>query len=101
MSVGRTGSNIGCQLLKMVAGNSLCDKAKGSNLCLVVNVFHGHAHNHKCQLQDHPMYLTGFGLKDLKTFFKFQFGCASHPPCITFHYVQFLDLHFHQWGEIS
>ncbi|KIK80577.1 hypothetical protein PAXRUDRAFT_158279, partial [Paxillus rubicundulus Ve08.2h10] len=96
-------SEIGCQLLKTVATSSLCDKAKGSNLCLAVNAFHGHAHNHKCQLQNHPMYLTGFGLEDLETCKRVFSSSNSVVPLIHhashFHYIQFLDLQFRQWDK--
>ncbi|KAG2031021.1 hypothetical protein BDR03DRAFT_1016527 [Suillus americanus] len=62
------GSDIGCSLSKTVAASPIQDKAFNRKLSLSVNAFHGHAHNRKCQLQYHPMYLHGFGLKDLKTF---------------------------------
>ncbi|KAG2357428.1 hypothetical protein BDR07DRAFT_1490693 [Suillus spraguei] len=72
------GSDIGCSLSKTVAASSIRDKAFNRKLSLLVNAFHGHAHNCKCQLQYHPMYLRGFGLKISKL-------------------VNFLDLHFDQW----
>ncbi|EGO04369.1 hypothetical protein SERLA73DRAFT_44780 [Serpula lacrymans var. lacrymans S7.3] len=31
------------------------------------NAFHGYAHNWRCQLLNHPFYLTGFGLEDMET----------------------------------
>ncbi|KAF8229079.1 hypothetical protein L208DRAFT_1100087, partial [Tricholoma matsutake] len=35
------------------------------SLQLAVDAFHGHAHNCMCQLVSHPLFLNGFGLKDL------------------------------------
>ncbi|KAG1742887.1 hypothetical protein EDB19DRAFT_1894855 [Suillus lakei] len=71
------GSNIGCSLSKTAAQHKLL---------LSVNAFHGHAHNRKCQLQFHPMYLCGFGLEDLETCERI-FASSN----------AFLDLHFDQW----
>jgi hypothetical protein len=61
------GSDIGCSLSKTLTASSIQDKADNLKLLLSVNAFHGHAHNQKCQLQYHPMYLCGFGLKYLET----------------------------------
>ncbi|KAG1729376.1 hypothetical protein EDB19DRAFT_1641971, partial [Suillus lakei] len=95
------GSNIGCSLSKTVAASSIRDKAAQHKLSLSVNAFHGHAHNRKCQLQFHPMYLRGFGLEDLETC-KWIFASSNAAASLIrhvshFHYVQFLDLHFDQW----
>ncbi|KAG2148711.1 uncharacterized protein EDB93DRAFT_1240474 [Suillus bovinus] len=87
------GSNIRCSLRKMKAANY--------HLILAINTFHGHAHNHKCQLQHHPLYLRGFGLKDLETCEHVFATSNAAAPLIHhashFHYVQFLELHFDQW----
>ncbi|KAG2357099.1 hypothetical protein BDR07DRAFT_1231179, partial [Suillus spraguei] len=95
------GSDIGCSLSKTVAASSIRDKAFNRKLSLSVNAFHGHAHNCKCQLQYHPMYLRGFGLKDLETCERI-FASSNAAVCLIchashFHYSQFLDLHFDQW----
>ncbi|KAG2133401.1 hypothetical protein BD769DRAFT_1627423 [Suillus cothurnatus] len=78
-----------------------CNKAFNHKLSLSVNAFHGHAHNRKCQLQYHPMYLCGFGLEDLETCERI-FASSNAAVCLIFHashfhYSQFLDLHFDQW----
>ncbi|KAG1736433.1 uncharacterized protein EDB91DRAFT_1238058 [Suillus paluster] len=77
------------------------NKADNHKLSLSVNAFHGHAHNRKCQLQYHPMYLRGFRLEDLKTC-EHIFASSNTTACLIrhashFHYGQFLDLHFDQW----
>ncbi|KAG1797809.1 uncharacterized protein HD556DRAFT_1233127 [Suillus plorans] len=58
---------IGCSLVKIVAASSIYDKAADHHLLLVVNVFHEHIYNHKCQLQHHLLYLCRLGLEDLET----------------------------------
>ncbi|KAG1812026.1 hypothetical protein EV424DRAFT_1473620 [Suillus variegatus] len=87
------GSDIGCSLRKTKAGDH--------HLILAVNTFHGHAHNRKCQLQHHPLYLRGFGLEDLETCERVFAASNAAAPLIRhashFHYVQFLELHFDQW----
>ncbi|KAG2127666.1 hypothetical protein DEU56DRAFT_758550 [Suillus clintonianus] len=85
----------------MVAASSIREKAADHNLILAVNTFHGHVHNHKCQLQHHPLYLHGFGLEDLETCERVFAASNAAAPLIChashFHYVQFLELHFDQW----
>ena len=68
---------------------------------LVVNAFHGHAHNRMCQLQYHPLYLPGTGLEDFETC-EHVFSSSNATAGLIrhashFHYVQFLKLHFSQW----
>ncbi|KAG1802335.1 hypothetical protein EV424DRAFT_1474690 [Suillus variegatus] len=95
------GSDIRCSLQKTVAASSIQQKAGDHHLILAVNAFHGHAHNRKCQLQHHPLYLCGFGLEDLETCEHVFAASNAAVPLIHhvshFHYVQFLELHFNQW----
>jgi hypothetical protein len=95
------GTDIGCSLRKTVAASSIREKAADHHLILAVNAFHGHAHNRKCQLQHHPLYLRGFGLEDLETCERVFAASNAAAPLIRhashFHYVQFLELHFDQW----
>ncbi|KAG1764991.1 hypothetical protein EDD22DRAFT_978874 [Suillus occidentalis] len=95
------GSDIGCSLTKTVAASSIRDKAADHHLLLAVNAFHAHAHNRKCQLRHHPLYLCGFGLEDLETCERIFVGSNAAALLIRhashFHYVQYLDLHFDQW----
>jgi len=99
------GSDIGCSLSKTITASSIRDKAANNKLSLSVNAFHGHTHNHKCQLQYHPMYLCGFGLEDLETC-ECIFASSNAAVCLIhhashFHYNQFLNLHFDQWDMIN
>ncbi|KIY43009.1 hypothetical protein FISHEDRAFT_54321, partial [Fistulina hepatica ATCC 64428] len=62
--------------------------------------FHGYAHNCCCMLENHPLYLTDFGIEDLFTcecFFSSMNGVAPL-VCHTspFHWLQFVDLHLQQ-----
>lgn len=69
----------------------------------VVCAFHGYAHNRLCQLSNHPLYLIGFGIEDLEGMERVFAASNSVARVIRyasqFHYLQFLDLHFHQWDE--
>ncbi|KAG1771378.1 hypothetical protein EV702DRAFT_1181467 [Suillus placidus] len=95
------GTDIGCSLRKTVAASSIREKAAIHHLILAVNAFHGHAHNCKCQLQHHPLYLCGFGLEDLETCEHVFAASNAAAPLIHdashCHYIQFLELHFNQW----
>ncbi|KAF8131112.1 hypothetical protein EV363DRAFT_1165856, partial [Boletus edulis] len=51
------GHNIGCVLKGTITLSSLGEKANEANLKIVVNMFHGFAHNWACQLENHPLYL--------------------------------------------
>ncbi|KAF8836265.1 hypothetical protein BDN67DRAFT_911516 [Paxillus ammoniavirescens] len=77
------GHDIGCSSRKTVAASSLGMKTKEEKLRVVVNTSHGFAHNHLWQLQNHLLYLTGFA------------SLTRHSS--SFHWKQFLDLHFDQW----
>ncbi|KAF9223817.1 hypothetical protein BS17DRAFT_668077, partial [Gyrodon lividus] len=61
------GHDIGCASKKTIAASSIGAKSKELNLHVVVNMFHGFAHNRLCQLQNHLLYLQGFGNEDLET----------------------------------
>ncbi|KAF8432351.1 hypothetical protein L210DRAFT_3413994, partial [Boletus edulis BED1] len=97
------GHDIGCSSSTTVANSTLGARAKESNLKIVVNVFHGYAHNHACQLANHPLYLSGFGNEDLETCERIFSSSNSTAPLIRhasyFHWKQFLDLHFDQWDK--
>ena len=76
---------------------------KDFNLKVVVNAFHGFARNRICQLQNHPLYLTGFGIEDLETCERIFSSSNSAAVLIRhaslFHWTQYLDLHFDQWDS--
>ncbi|OAX32642.1 hypothetical protein K503DRAFT_852090 [Rhizopogon vinicolor AM-OR11-026] len=65
MSVyGQNGScayDIGCAFSKTLNASSLGLRARTLGLRMMVGAFHGHAHNRKCQLDWHPMYISGTG----------------------------------------
>ncbi|KAG1850404.1 hypothetical protein F4604DRAFT_1934402 [Suillus subluteus] len=97
------GYDIGCSSHKTVAASSIAAKANANNLVIAVNAFHGYAHNHQCQLANHPLYLNGFGIEDLETC-KWIFSSSNSVASLIrhtsyFHWVQFLDLHFDQWDK--
>jgi len=53
--------DIGCTFTKTLEASSLGPVAAELNLHMMVGSFHGHAHNRQCQLDWHPMYITGIG----------------------------------------
>jgi Kyakuja-Dileera-Zisupton transposase len=69
----------------------------------MVGAFHGHAHNQKCQLDWHPVYITGTGHSEGE-------GCehifsASNAlargtrHASTFHRHQTIEQHFTFWND--
>lgn len=98
------GADIGCSFTETVKHSKLLkDKASQLRLQVVVNTFHGWAHNHLCQLQYHPLYRKGAGLEDLETLERIfsASNTIAQTICHTtkFHWLQALDLHFRQWDE--
>ncbi|KAF8447619.1 hypothetical protein L210DRAFT_3609891 [Boletus edulis BED1] len=97
------GHDISCASKSTVASSSLGPKAAELNLQIVVNAFHGFAHNRTCQLDNHPLYLRGFGNEDLETCERIFSSSNSTAPLIRhasyFHWKQFIDLHFDQWDQ--
>ncbi|KAG2045678.1 hypothetical protein BDR06DRAFT_843961, partial [Suillus hirtellus] len=53
--------NIGCTSCKIIACSLISTKAQKHNLIIVINAFHGYAHNCHCRLAHHPLYFEGFG----------------------------------------
>ncbi|KAI6046661.1 hypothetical protein EDC04DRAFT_2549663, partial [Pisolithus marmoratus] len=95
------GHDVGCVSKKTIATSSLGTKAREKQLKVVVNAFHGFAHNHMCQLESHPLYQLGFGNEDLETC-EHIFSSSNNTALLIchalgFHWKQFLDLHFSQW----
>ena len=96
------GFNIGCSFDKTVkASTLLADKAMTLGLQVVVNAFHGWAHNWLCQLVYHPLYCHTLGLEDLETLERVfsSSNLIAHTIHHTskFHWAQYVDLHFQQW----
>ncbi|KAL0567617.1 hypothetical protein V5O48_014382 [Marasmius crinis-equi] len=61
------GYGIMCAFYKtLLRSRKLGDQVVACQLRGVVPAFHGHAHNRKCQVSWHPMYIKGVGLKDFE-----------------------------------
>ncbi|KAG1884167.1 hypothetical protein F4604DRAFT_1920018 [Suillus subluteus] len=58
---GACAYDIGCAFAKTLANSTLGQRAGSLNLQMMVGAFHGHAHNRRCQLDWHPMYIEGTG----------------------------------------
>ncbi|KAH7902808.1 hypothetical protein BJ138DRAFT_967043, partial [Hygrophoropsis aurantiaca] len=97
------GHDIGCASKVTIAASSVGAKAKNLGLQVAVNAFHGFAHNRRCQLRNHPLYLEGFGIEDLETCERIFSSSNSAAILIRhashFHWTQYLDLHFNQWDN--
>ncbi|KAI5991218.1 hypothetical protein EDD15DRAFT_2388647 [Pisolithus albus] len=53
--------DIGCTFATTLANSSIGLKASSLNTRMLMGAFHGHAHNRKCQLDWHPLYVCGTG----------------------------------------
>ena len=96
--------NIGCSFdLTIKNSPMLVVTAKAQGLQVVVNAFHGWAHNRLSQLKYHLVYQTGMGLEDLKMLEQFfsSLNTIAHTVqhATSYHWYQATDLHFHQWEE--
>ncbi|KAG1727456.1 uncharacterized protein EDB91DRAFT_1239525 [Suillus paluster] len=101
---GQNGScayDIGCAFSKTLSTSSLGLCADALALCMMVCTFHGHAHNHKCQLDWHPMYISRTGHTEGE-------GCEhifsplneltwSTRHASPFHWHQSIEEHFNFW----
>lgn len=58
---GGCAYDIGCAFAKTLTNSSLGPRAHALDLRMMVGAFHGHAHNRRCQLDWHPMYIDGTG----------------------------------------
>ena len=79
--------------------------ARDLHLKVVADAFHGHVHNHLCQLSNHPPFLKGFGLEDLATCERI-FSGSNLVTCLIrhasyFHWLQFLDHQMDQWDRTN
>ncbi|KAG1842557.1 hypothetical protein F4604DRAFT_1938762 [Suillus subluteus] len=97
------GHDICCSSRKTITASSIGARAKSLNLIVAINNFHGYAHNCHCQLQNHPLYLKGFGNEDLETC-ECIFSSSNSATVLVhhasyFHWRQFLNLHFDQWDH--
>jgi hypothetical protein len=60
------GYDIGCRFSTTLCQNNLGPHAHELNYTLLVGSFHGHAHNHLCQLSNLATYIDGISLEDLE-----------------------------------
>ena len=61
------GFDIGCSFKSTLSNSPLLkDRASKQNLLLLLNAFHGYAHNRQCQMSNHPLYVKGCGLEDFE-----------------------------------
>ncbi|KAL0058192.1 hypothetical protein AAF712_015142 [Marasmius tenuissimus] len=93
------GYDIMCAFLKtLLRSPQLREKVIACRLRGVVPSFHGHAHNRKCQVSWHPMYIDGVGLEDFeeceRTFSESNHLAATTRLATEFHCHQSLMEHF-------
>ncbi len=97
------GHDIACSFTATLRDSSISEKVREHRLSMSVNAFHGHAHNRRCQLKNHPLYRTVLGLEDLETCERVFSASNAVARVIRFashfHWQQFLELHFKQWNE--
>ncbi|KAI6016430.1 hypothetical protein PISMIDRAFT_119470, partial [Pisolithus microcarpus 441] len=60
-SNGMVFYDIGCAFATTLTNSTITLKALSLNTQMLVGAFHGHAHNCKCQLNWHPLYIRGTG----------------------------------------
>ncbi|KAG2120042.1 hypothetical protein DEU56DRAFT_928749 [Suillus clintonianus] len=100
---GACAYDIGCAFTKTLSNSSLGSRAHQLGFRLMVGAFHGHAHNRKCQLDWHPLYISGTGHSEGE-------GCehifsASNAlargtrHASTFHRHQTINQHFTFWND--
>ncbi|KAG0702024.1 hypothetical protein DFH29DRAFT_999672 [Suillus ampliporus] len=98
------GYDVGCTFGKIIRNSPLLGAKAGANqLQVIINSFHGYAHNRSCQLRYHPLYQPGFGIEDLETmehvFSSSNSVSRSVRYASKFHWAQSIDLHFQQWDD--
>ncbi|KAL0566107.1 hypothetical protein V5O48_015913 [Marasmius crinis-equi] len=91
--------DIMCAFYKtLLRSAKLRDQVLAFRLRGVVPAFHGHAHNHKCQVSWHPMYVNGAGIEDFeeceRTFSESNKLAASTRLATEFHRHQSILEHF-------
>ncbi|RDX42144.1 hypothetical protein OH76DRAFT_1488926 [Lentinus brumalis] len=88
------GYDIACEFSKTLGRSSLGARAS-ETVSGVVPAFHGHSHNHRCQLDWHPMYMADVGKEDFEgceRFFSFSNGLAASTRLATaFHRHQAIE----------
>jgi len=84
-------------------GSILGPQATKENMRLVVDGFHGHAHNRGCQVDFHPQYIVGNGRSDHagceRVFDSSNDLAATTRHASRFHRQQAIEQHFGFWDE--
>jgi hypothetical protein len=102
-SNGGCAYDIGCTFTTTLKNSSLGLKAAALNFWLMVGTFHGHAHNRRCQLDWHPMYVLGTGnteeegCEHVFSLANDLAQCTRHAT--RFHRHQAIDEHFMFWNN--
>ncbi|KAJ7336990.1 hypothetical protein DFH08DRAFT_915958 [Mycena albidolilacea] len=60
------GYDVGCDFQTTIRNSPLAARARQCNFRCLVGAFHGHAHNHLCQLCNLATYVLGLGCEDLE-----------------------------------
>ncbi|KAK1229996.1 hypothetical protein PQX77_006925, partial [Marasmius sp. AFHP31] len=96
------GYDIMCAFYRtLLRSDKLRDQVVAFRLKGVVPAFHGHAHNRKCQVNWHPMYIKGVGLEDFeeceRTFSQSNHLASTTRLATEFHrhqaLMEYFDLH--------
>ncbi|KIK75826.1 hypothetical protein PAXRUDRAFT_36957 [Paxillus rubicundulus Ve08.2h10] len=95
--------DIGCAFSKTVKNSVLKLKAHSLNLHCMVGAFHSYAHNRKCQIDWHPMYIQGTGNTEgegcehvFSSSNELAQGTHHSSHC---HWHQAIEQHFAFWNE--
>jgi hypothetical protein len=95
--------DIGCAFSTTVESSSLSEKVKNALFQLMVGAFHGHAHNHICQLNWHPLFIKGMGHTEgegCEHVFSSSNDLARGTQHATrFHCHQAIEEHFNFWDQ--
>ena len=95
--------DVGCAFQSTLDRSSLGDRARTSQLRLMVGAFHGHAHNRSCQLRWHPTYIKGTGRTEGEgcehVFSSSNDLARATRHASRFHRHQMIEEHFAFWDE--
>ncbi|KAG2122419.1 hypothetical protein BD769DRAFT_1629231 [Suillus cothurnatus] len=95
--------DIGCAFSKTLNISSLGPRTRALNFRMMVGAFHGHAHNRRCQIDWHPLYIEGTGHTEgegCEHIFSLSNELArSTRHASPFHRHQAIEQHFSFWDE--
>lgn len=99
------GYDVGCNFDITLHRSPLEELATRLNYASLVNLFHRHGHNRKCQIKRLPTYVDGMGLEDLegceRLFAKTNELAGGFRHGTTFHRRQSLRLYFEHLDEVD